>query len=284
MFASPLEGRYAIRAQLGTGGNGRVFRADDLKLGRAVAVKMLGGNTAREAVQRLEREGRVASAINHPNVCAVSDIGRLRNGLPFLVLELLEGESLDKRIDTVGKLSLPVTLTLAEQMLLGLAAAHRLGVVHRDVKLANMFLVNLGHGREQLKLLDFGAALVPGGPLWDGVTLTTDGAVVGTVDYMAPEQLRGLRNLDARVDVYAAGVVMFEMLTGHRPFQGMSFTELMKSIAYKQPAAIATVAPDVPASIARAIDRALMVDVKERHADAGAFLEALRAPAAGPVG
>jgi serine/threonine-protein kinase len=279
MSGAPLEGRYALQREVGTGGNGRVFIAEDLKLGRAVAVKMLGPLPAggeREAVQRLEREGRVASAINHPNVCSVSDIGRLPNGLPYLVLELLNGETLAERIDRTGKLRLDAAMFLGEQMLLGLAAAHRIGIIHRDVKPPNMFLVNLGHGRELLKLLDFGTARVPGGPPSDGATLTRAGLVVGTVDYMAPEQVRGLRGFDTRTDVYAAGVVLYEMLSGHRPFRGLGLEALCQAIAFKQAPSISKVVPDVPPSIARAIDRALSVDIKRRHADAGAFLTALR--------
>jgi serine/threonine protein kinase len=282
MFAGPLDGRYAIRAEVGTGGHGRVLLAEDLKLGRRVAVKLLGSVNAgseQEAIQRLEREGRVASAINHPNVCAVSDIGRLPNGYPYLVLELLDGETLCSRLDRVGELPLATALALGEQMLLGLAAAHRIGVVHRDVKTANMFLVNLGHGREQLKLLDFGTALVPGGPPSDGATLTRTGLVVGTVDYMAPEQVRGMRDFDARTDVYAAGVVLYEMITGRRPFAKLALPALCEAIAFKQPPSLSTAAKGVQPSVARAVDLALSVDLKRRHADAGAFLEALRAPA-----
>ena len=283
MFDAPLEGRYAIRRELGAGGHGRVFLAEDLKLGRAVAVKVLGPvsqGTENEVLQRFEREGRVSSAINHPNVCAVSDIGRLPNGLPFLVMELLTGETLAQRIEHGGKLPLDNALHFAEQILLGLAAAHRIGIVHRDIKPLNMFLVHLGHGREQLKLLDFGTAQVPGGPPSDGATLTRAGFVMGTMDYMAPEQVRGLRAFDARTDVYAVGVVLHEMLTGYRPFHGLALDALCEAIAFKQPPRIASVAPHLPRPIARAIDLALSIDVKRRPNDAGAFLSVLRASTA----
>ena len=282
MFAEPLEGRYAIRRELAAGGHGRVFLAEDLKLGRAVAVKVLAAmspGSEHEAVQRIEREGRVASAIHHPNVCAVTDIGRLPSGLPFLVLELLEGETLATRLER-GRLALEAVLELTEQILLGLAATHRLGVVHRDVKPRNVFLVDLGHGRDLVKLLDFGTALVPGGPPSDGATLTRPGGVVGTVDYMAPEQIRGLRTFDARTDVYAAGVVLYEMLTGHRPFGDLPLDALCDAIAFRQPPPLASVAPHIPRPIARAVDLALSVDLARRHADATGFLDALFAPTA----
>jgi serine/threonine-protein kinase len=278
MLREPLEGRYAVRQEVGTGGHGHVFLAEDLKLGRAVAVKVLGPTSPGgelEAVQRIEREGRVASAINHPNVCAVSDIGRLKNGRPFLVLELLHGETLAARLARVGKLAVDVAIDLAQQILLGLAAAHRIGVIHRDIKPANIFLVDLGHGREQVKLLDFGTAQVPGVSS-DGDTLTTVGLVVGTVHYMSPEQLRGMRSFDARTDVYATGVVLYEMLTGRRPFQNVALDEEAQGIAFKQVPGIESVVPVIAPHIARAIDLALALDVATRHADAGVFLEALQ--------
>jgi serine/threonine protein kinase len=280
MFTEPLEGRYAIRRKLAAGGHGRVFLAEDLKLGRAVAVKVLSAtspSTEREAVQRIEREGRVLAAIHHPNVCAVTDIGRLPSGLPFLVLELLEGETLATRVAS-GRLALETALELAKQILLGLAATHRLGVVHRDVKPSNIFLVDLGHERDLVKLLDFGTALVPGGPPSDGATLTRTGGVVGTVDYMAPEQVRGLRTFDARTDVYAAGVVVYEMLAGHRPFGDLPLDALCEAIAFRQPPPLASVAPQIPRPIARAVDLALSVDLARRHGDAMRFLDALFSP------
>ena len=277
MFGPPLAGRYTLRRELGNGAYARVYLADDQKLGRAVAVKVLGASSAhsQEAIQRLEREGRVSAAINHPNVCAVSDVGRLDNGLPFLVMEYLSGQTLADRLDRDKKLPVPIAVDFAEQMLLGLFAAHRLGIVHRDVKPANVFLVDLGLGRHLLKLLDFGTAYLTG-TVSEAETLTVAGLVVGTPEYMAPEQLRGLRGFDARTDVYACGVVVYEMLSGRRPFEGLPLDQLCQAIAFKQPPSVSEVAPLVPAPIARAVDIALAVNPTRRHADAAAFLAALR--------
>ncbi|HSO31161.1 MAG TPA: serine/threonine-protein kinase [Labilithrix sp.] len=278
MFGPPLAGRYAIRRELGNGASARVYVADDQKLGRAVAVKVLNASSAHspEAVQRLEREGRVSAVINHPNVCAVSDVGRLDNGLPFLVMEHLAGETLADRLDREKRLPVEVAVGFAEQMLLGLHAAHRLGIVHRDLKPANVFLVDLGLGRHLLKLLDFGTAYLTGVVAEAQESLTRVGLVVGTPEYMAPEQLRGLRDFDARTDVYACGVVVYEMISGRRPFQGLPLDQLCQAIAFKQPTPLAQVAPFVPAPIARAVDVALALNPNRRHADAAAFLAALR--------
>ena len=278
MFGPPLAGRYAIRRELGDGAHARVYLADDQKLGRAVAVKVLNAEAAHslEAVQRLEREGRVSAAINHPNVCAVSDVGRLDSGLPFLVMEHLAGETLANRLQRERHLPVAVAVDFAEQMLLGLYAAHRLGIVHRDVKPANVFLVDLGLGRHLLKLLDFGTAYLKGAVAGAGEALTHVGLVVGTPEYMSPEQLRGLRDFDARTDVYACGVVLYEMISGRRPFGGLPFDQLCQAIAFMQAPPLLTVAPFVPPPIARAVDIALAMNPSRRHADAAAFLSALR--------
>jgi eukaryotic-like serine/threonine-protein kinase len=277
MFGPPLAGRYALRRELGSGAYARVYMADDQKLGRPVAVKVLNATSvgSPEAIQRLEREGRISAAINHPNVCAVSDVGRLDNGLPFLVMEYLAGETLADRLEREKKLPVPVAVELAEQILLGLFAAQRLGIVHRDVKPANVFLVDLGLGRHLLKLLDFGTAYLSGSTP-SGESLTRAGLVVGTPEYMSPEQLRGLRDFDARTDIYACGVVLYEMLAGRRPFGGLELADLCQAIAFKQPPPLATVAPYVPPPIARAVDMALALNPSRRHSDAAAFLGALR--------
>jgi eukaryotic-like serine/threonine-protein kinase len=278
MLAPPLAGRYVLRRELGSGAYARVFLADDQKLSRAVAVKVLNDQSALspETVQRLEREGRVTAGISHPNVCAVYDIGRLDNGVPFLVMEHLTGETLASRLLREPKLPIATAVDFGEQILLGLFAAHRLGIVHRDVKPANVFIVDLGHGRYQIKLLDFGAAYLTAATLREDATLTRAGLVIGTPEYMSPEQLRGLRDFDARTDIYPCGVVLFQMLTGRTPFIGLVGEPLRQAIAFKQPPSLASVAPEVPAPIARAVDTALAVNPNRRHIDTGAFVAALR--------
>ncbi len=276
MYGPPLAGRYAIQRELGSGANARIYLAFDQKMGRTVAVKVLDvtAGASPEAVQRLEREGRVSAAINHPHVCAVYDVGRLDNGLPFLVMEHLTGETLADRCAREHPLPVGVAVDFAMQMLLGLHAAHRVGIVHRDLKPANTFLVDLGLGRQLLKLLDFGTTFLTGN-LSASSTLTQAGLVVGTPEYMAPEQVRGLRDFDARTDVYACGVVLYEMLAGQRPFGALPIDQVAEAIAFRHPPPLAEVAPFVPPVIARAVDVALSVNPRQRHTDAAAFLAAL---------
>jgi serine/threonine-protein kinase len=280
----PLSGRYVLRRQLGAGGSARVFEADDLKLGRIVAIKTLAPQfvTMPDAIRRLEREGRVAGAIAHPNVCALTDIGRLASGAPFLVFERLVGETLATKLARQRPIAVDQTMRIAEQILAGLQAAHELGIVHRDLKPDNVFIVELAPGMPLVKLLDFGTAQVPGLDSPDGEQLTSTGYVVGTAEYMAPEQVRGLRDFDARTDIYACGVVLYEMLSGSRPFAERSEAELLHAIAHQKPRPLAELAPRVPRAIARAIDVALAIHRDRRHADVAAFLMALRSPHAPP--
>ncbi len=274
-----------LRRQIAAGGSARVFEAEDAKLGRLVALKTLTSSYASvpEAIRRLEREGRVAGSIAHANVCALTDIDRFSNGVPFLVYELLIGETLATRLEHQRPLPVEQAMRIAEQMLAGLGAAHQLGIVHRDLKPDNIFLVELAPGIPLVKLLDFGTAQVPGLDSPDGEQLTSTGFVVGTAEYMAPEQVRGQRDFDARIDIYACGVVLFEMLAGARPFTGSGLVDLLHSIAHQKARPLAEVAPRVPRAITRAVDVALATDRDRRHADVAAFLMALRSPHAPPI-
>lgn len=282
MFSAPLGNRYAIRSELDAGGNGRVYLAEDLKLGRPVAVKVVAPTpvaSLEERIRRLEREAHIAATITHPNVCAVSDKGTLDDGRPYLVMELLAGESLLSRLERDNALPVGIAMDLGHQMLGALDAAHRRGVIHRDVKPENFFLVPLGAGRHLLKLLDFGTAQVVGMSSPHGDELTKIGLVIGTMPYMSPEQIRGMRDFDTRTDVYSAAVVLYEMLCGTRPFGDLPPDQVAESIAFKQPPSIARRLPTLARGIVHAIDSALAVDRKRRPADAAAFLRLLEAPA-----
>jgi serine/threonine-protein kinase len=282
-MAKPLAGRYALVRQLVVGRDAVVFEATDLKLSRSVALKAVATGAAHDAAQRLELEGRIVGGLVHPNIVAVTDMGHTESGVPFLVFELLVGESLGMRLEREGALPVAEALSIGEQMLSGLAAAHVRGIVHRDVKPGNVFLLRVGVDQTLAKVIDFGIARIPGMMAGADLPHTDTGFVVGTPQYMAPEQVRGLRDLDARTDVYAAGLVMYEMFSGERPFADRPPAQMLEAIAFEKIPALASRAPHVPPQLARAVDAALGRDPSRRHADANAFLRALRGTAALPA-
>ena len=213
-------GPYEILGALGAGGMGQVYRARDLKLGREVAIKVLSPELASdsERLRRFEREARAIAALNHPHICVLHDVGR-HDGIDFLVMEYLEGETLAERVDR-GALPLSQTLEYAMQISDALDKAHRAGIVHRDLKPRNIMLTKAG-----AKLLDFGLAKLraPLAGSADSVLptrdLTAQGAIVGTLQYMAPEQLEG-KDADSRADLWALGAVLYEMVTGKKALRG----------------------------------------------------------------
>src|ERR1700688_3524767 len=213
-------GPYRIESLLGAGGMGEVYRATDTRLERTVAIKILRGQGARDSAsrERFQREARAASALNHPHICTVYDVGEA-DGQPYLVMEHLQGQTLRELIRQ-GPLSLDQIMDLAIQIADALDAAHTHGIVHRDIKPANIFITTRG----QAKVMDFGIAkrMRQEGAetvLTTEAMLTEPGAAVGTVAYMSPEQARG-EILDARMDLFSFGVTLYEMITGALPFQG----------------------------------------------------------------
>jgi tetratricopeptide (TPR) repeat protein len=223
-------GRFRILGLVGEGGMGRVFAAEDEALQRRVAIKVLKGGDD-SSHRRFLREARIAARISHPNVCSIFEVGE-QGGIPFLATELLAGETLAKRIER-GALSVDEVLVLARDMLAALGALHEAGIVHRDVKPSNVFLTP--HG---VKLLDFGIARpLPSDvveALATGGEITRPGGIVGTPSYMAPEQILG-RPLDGRADLFAAGVVFYEALTGGHPFPGENTIQVLSAILHEQP-------------------------------------------------
>ena len=254
---------YKILAALGKGGMGVVYRAEDVRLGRTVALKFVPETLAndRSALERFQREARAVSALNHPNICTLHDIDE-SDGRPFLVMECLEGHTLKDRI--AKNLGLDEVVDMAIQVVEALDTAHSRGIVHRDIKPANIFVTTRG----QVKMLDFGLAKMVGGGGGDAAQasqmataaldelLTSPGSTIGTVAYMSPEQARG-EDLDARTDLFSFGVVLYEMVTGVQPFQASGVALTFVAILQNAPVAASRVRPEVSAELERIINKAL---------------------------
>jgi len=257
---------YRIISKLGGGGMGVVYKAEDIRLHRFVALKFLPESVAGDAPSRarFEREARTISSLSHPNICTLYDIGQ-QDGSDYLVMEFLEGGTLADELAR-GRLSVPQALRIAREIASALDRAHRAGVVHRDLKPGNIMLTKTG-----AKLLDFGLAKPAATAITDNALtaltqsrpLTAEGAIVGTFQYMAPEQVEG-READARTDIFAVGAVLYEMIPGQRAFDGRTQASVIASVLASEPKPMNTLQPLVPPALERLVRACLGKDPDER--------------------
>src|SRR5215510_4488410 len=271
-------GPYEVLAPIGAGGMGEVYKARDTRLDRTVAVKVLPQHlsASAEVRQRFEREAKTISQLSHPHICALYDVGN-QDGVEYLVMELLEGETLAERLNK-GSLPVEQTLRFGIEIADALDKAHRQGIVHRDLKPGNVMLTKSG-----VKLLDFGLAKAIAPPaekasltsLPTQQGLTQEGTILGTFQYMAPEQLEG-KEADARTDIFALGAVLYEMATGKKAFSGTSQASLISSIMSADPPSISAVQPMSPPALDRVVKTCLAKDPEDRWQSAADLGRELR--------
>src|SRR5437867_8230137 len=259
-------GHYQVVSRIGRGGMGEVFLAQDASLGRKVALKLLRSDFTRieERLRRFQQEARAASALNHPNILTIHEIGH-DGSLHFMATEYVEGETLRQHLSR-ARITVGQTLDVAVQVASALAAAHQAGIIHRDIKPENIMLRTDGN----VKVLDFGLAKLTEPKTIDTAapTLpqveTAPGVVMGTFSYMSPEQARGLA-VDARTDIWSLGVMIYEMAAGRQPFEGETASDVMSLILQKEPPPLAYSWPEVPGELERIVRKALRKDKEERY-------------------
>src|SRR4030095_1936510 len=274
-------GRYEIRSKIGEGGMGEVYLARDTQLGRDVAIKVLPSSYSddKERLHRFEQEACAASALNHPNILSIYDVGT-HDGSPYVVSELLQGQTLRQRINGTS-LAQRKEIDYALQIVHGLAAAHEKGIVHRDLKPDNLFITNDG----RVKILDFGLAKLTGAGNTELSQTsiptrrvdTDPGKVMGTVGYMSPEQVKG-RNVDHRSDIFSFGTILYEMLSGRRAFHGESAAETMSAILKEDPPDLSETNQRISPALERLVNHCLEKNPEERFhssSDLAFALEAL---------
>ena len=280
LVGTVLADRYRVERKLGEGGMGSVYLAMHEAIGKRVAIKCLNSEFAMhgQVVERFKREARAATAAGNEHIIDVTDMGELPSGSPFIVMELLDGIELGDLLDQKGPLPIGRSVRIVRQVCDALAAAHAKGIVHRDLKPENIFLVRRKANPDFVKVLDFGISkFTEPAAIGGGKNLTATGMTMGTPHYMSPEQAQGLAGLDHRTDIYALGVILFEMLAGQRPFDAETFPLLVVMIVTQDAPSVRALRPDVPFELDVILQRCLAKDAANRFADVSE-LEAELAP------
>ncbi|GAB5548792.1 MAG: hypothetical protein SangKO_085520 [Sandaracinaceae bacterium] len=272
-----IANRYRVLALLGEGGMGAVYVAEHLLIGRKVALKRLHPELTgdEKAVARFQREARAAAATGHEHIVEVLDLGFGEDGAPFLVMEYLRGKPLSRLLDEHGQLEPRRACRIVGQVLAALHAVHRRGIVHRDLKPDNIFLTRRRGDVDFVKVVDFGISKMRTEEGEQGMDLTRTGVMLGTPFYMSPEQARGVKNLDHRVDLFGAGVILYESLAGQLPFDGENYHQLLQAILSGKHAPVLELRPDLPALLAEIVEKAIASSPDDRFQSAREMLLAL---------
>ncbi|MFO8071494.1 MAG: serine/threonine-protein kinase [Polyangia bacterium] len=276
MIGKVIDTKYRLVRLVGRGGMGAVYEAVHVRLGRSFAIKVMHPEeeSPHGSVERLYREAMAASSIGHPNIVEIFDVNEEEDGTAFIAMELLKGTSLSDVIRAEGVVTPQRAIAFSLQILSALSAAHAKGIVHRDLKPDNVFVAVDKGMREVVKILDFGVAKVED-PREGEMELTKSGVVFGSPYYLAPEQARGRRDIDARADLWAAGVLLYYMLTGKRPFEGENYNEILGCILMEDPEPLSSEVPELPEALVEVVDRALEKDREERWSSADEMIDAI---------
>ena len=279
-----IDGKYRIVRLIGEGGMGAVYEAENMRIHRKVAIKVLHAGVAQtgEAVSRFEREAQAAGRIGSEHIVEVLDMGNLPSGDRYMVMEFMDGDALSGRIRDRGRLTPSDIYPIMHQLLDALGSAHGAGIIHRDLKPDNVYLLKSRGGKADfVKLLDFGISKFNQLSGDSGFSMTRTGAVMGTPYYMAPEQAKGSRDLDHRVDLYAAGVILYESVTGEVPFNADTFNELLFKIVLEAAKPVEHVVPNIDPNFAAIVNKSMAREPAQRFQSAREFQQALEQWAAG---
>ncbi len=275
LIGQELGGQYRVGKIVGAGGMAVVYEAQRRDPPRRVAIKVILPEAIKSdgtTIERFRREAAIARKLQNPHMVEFLDYGKIADGRPYLVMEYLEGEDLLNRLMLKGPLSLPQAVNILEGVCSALAVAHAMAIIHRDLKPSNIYLARSEAGVEVVKLLDFGASKLERRSLSD---LTSRGLVIGTAEYMSPEQARGA-GLDSRSDIFSLGIVLFEMLTGKRPFEAARQIDVLFLIVGAPQPSLRAMVPSLPEGIDAVLGKAMAKRVDDRYQSVGEFVEALR--------